>query len=198
MNVLLAYIPYEIAVMLARRNFIHSKAIFFWPFVFIWLLFYPNAPYLITDFFHLSELPYKEIAYSLREGKRISIFSSNYTIWMNFFHMILGVFLGITFGFVSLGIIGKLVRDRVKKLHPVIWISGVTLLSSYAIYIGRFQRLHSIELFVFPKRTLAQMMSAFKDIEFWPFFALMTGVQIVLIFVWNRWIFAPYEEKQTV
>lgn len=55
LNTFLGYIPIEISFHLGRQR----SAWLFWPLVIIWLLFYPNAPYLLTDLFHLSLLqPY--------------------------------------------------------------------------------------------------------------------------------------------
>ena len=51
LNVFLAYIPLEISFYFERVN---RKLTYF--LMALWLLFYPNAPYLFTDFFHLAEL----------------------------------------------------------------------------------------------------------------------------------------------
>ena len=51
-NVFLAYIPVEIGFQLPRFN--DRRALAFWTCLIIWLLFYPNTPYVMTDLFHLS------------------------------------------------------------------------------------------------------------------------------------------------
>lgn len=46
LNVLLAYIPIELSYLLNAEK---RKRV--WLLGFAWLIFYPNAPYLFTDFF---------------------------------------------------------------------------------------------------------------------------------------------------
>lgn len=51
LNVLLAYIPIELSYLLNAEKRKRD-----WLIGFAWLIFYPNAPYLFTDFFHLETL----------------------------------------------------------------------------------------------------------------------------------------------
>ena len=53
-NTFLGYLPIEIGMLLRRFN--DRRALAFWVLLVIWLLFYPNAPYVSTDLFHLSWL----------------------------------------------------------------------------------------------------------------------------------------------
>ena len=46
LNVLLAYIPIELSYLLNAEKRKRD-----WLIGFAWLIFYPNAPYLFTDFF---------------------------------------------------------------------------------------------------------------------------------------------------
>lgn len=50
LNVGLAYIPFEIAVFLTKKPRVWW---IFWPLGIVWLVFFPNAPYLLTDLLHL-------------------------------------------------------------------------------------------------------------------------------------------------
>ena len=49
-NVLLAYIPVEISLHVPAVR----RAAAFWVVVAAWTIFYPNAPYVLTDYFHLA------------------------------------------------------------------------------------------------------------------------------------------------
>lgn len=53
LNVGLAYIPFEIAVFLTKKPRVWW---IFWPLGIVWLVFFPNAPYLLTDLLHLQRL----------------------------------------------------------------------------------------------------------------------------------------------
>ena len=54
-NLFLAWLPYVFALL---ANFLFTRARKLWPLILmfagLWLLFLPNAPYIITDFLHLS------------------------------------------------------------------------------------------------------------------------------------------------
>ncbi|WP_233231005.1 DUF1361 domain-containing protein [Paenilisteria weihenstephanensis] len=154
LNVTLAYIPLELAALLYQKK---RKAYVFWPIAFLWLLFFPNAPYLLTDFFHLEGLRIN--------AAQIGIFSNNPHIWERFTVLTVGVIFGLYTGFVSL----KWMLDewmlRCKTSRALVYwasFSGIAILSSYAIYLGRFARLHSVYLFTDPIYSIQQMMAAFS------------------------------------
>jgi uncharacterized membrane protein len=188
LNFTLAYIPFEVAFFIYRHSFFRNHLLFI-PLSALWLLFYPNAPYAITDYFHLSVLDYKTSVPDLIEGGTYSIFSANSVVWYHFMVMTFSVFACLTVGFVSLGVMVKLLTDRFRAVPPMIWVSVITCLSSYAIYIGRFTRLHSMDLIFYPTSTIEQMMGAVAEPNFWSFVLMITCVQLILIFVWRHWIF---------
>ena len=51
-NLLLALVPLYISGLLLKQETINYKSIFLFS---AWLLFLPNAPYLVTDIFHFEE-----------------------------------------------------------------------------------------------------------------------------------------------
>ena len=54
-NLFLAWIPFIIAYIMYITSFSRRWLFFIMPIsVFIWLIFFPNAPYILTDFQHLS------------------------------------------------------------------------------------------------------------------------------------------------
>src|SRR4051794_33418435 len=53
-NTFLAAIPYLISTQLLRLRKIHVTAVVM---LCVWLLFFPNAPYIITDLLHYEERP---------------------------------------------------------------------------------------------------------------------------------------------
>nr|WP_252895048.1 DUF1361 domain-containing protein [Liquorilactobacillus satsumensis] len=55
LNTILGYIPLELALQIKPRQ--NNFVLFI--LTFLWMLFYPNAPYVLTDLFHLAMLdPY--------------------------------------------------------------------------------------------------------------------------------------------
>lgn len=141
LNVLLAYIPIELSYLLNAEKRKRD-----WLIGFAWLIFYPNAPYLFTDFFHLETL-------SIYRGFN-TIFANQIGDWW--------AFVCLTSGIVIYGLLGmKTVTTVSQKLQSycdyrtiVVFQASLHFLSALAIYVGRFDRLHSVYLFMSPIETV--------------------------------------------
>jgi uncharacterized membrane protein len=103
-------------------------------FSFLWLLFYPNAPYMISDMMHVND------------SSPIILYE---TLLLFSFAM-----LALFYGFYSLKIIHLVFKLRMGTLmaNIIIWICIV--LSSTGIYLGRILRLNSWDLFTHPLTTM--------------------------------------------
>ncbi|MBC1782225.1 DUF1361 domain-containing protein [Listeria welshimeri] len=176
LNVGLAYIPFEIAVFLTKKPRVWW---IFWPLGIVWLVFFPNAPYLLTDLLHLQRL---EIYGA--EG----ILSTAPWLWRHFTYIIVGVFFGLFIGFWSFAKMLVEIRRRfnwTSLLSYQLLLIGLILLSSYAIYIGRFSRLHSIHLITQPIESLQIMFSVFHW-PFWNFVFYFSIIQYVIYTLFSR------------
>lgn len=150
LNLTLAYIPFEIAVFLTSRKW---PGWLFWPLAFIWIVFYPNAPYILTDIFHLQRL-----GVYTSEGN----LSPDMFIWKNFAFLVIAIFYGLFVGFLSLSLMIKEFLRRLewrRRFQYQIILIILTLLASYGIYVGRFLRLHTIHLITRP-------LDSFLDLVF--------------------------------
>ncbi|WP_027631490.1 DUF1361 domain-containing protein [Clostridium hydrogeniformans] len=179
LNLALAYIPLEISVVIDNTDYKEGRInkMKYWMLLLLWLFFYPNSPYLITDFFHLAKLNYMDTVIRSR-------FTTNPYVWKHFAYMATGVILGIGMGLLSLKIIYRSFIDSIKKVNSVIFVTTISFLSSYAIYVGRFLRLHSLDLIIAPLITLERILSVFS-LKFFYFIIYMTIVQIIIYIVWK-------------
>ena len=123
-NLFLAWIP---LVLGAGTFALHRIGAPWWslPLVAIpWLLFLPNAPYLVTDFSHL------EWAHSMPRWFDILVLGSFATT-------------GLILGGVSLYLVQLVVRERFGQ--PAGWgfVASVCVLCGAGIYLGRYLRLNS-------------------------------------------------------
>jgi uncharacterized membrane protein len=123
-NLFLAWIPFLLAVAVYdgwRRRRTGGQLV---APAALWLLFFPNAPYIVTDFVHLERTGDAPYWY---DAVTVSAFA-----WT-----------GLLLGFASLFLMQTVVRQR----HGVVsgWIfAGIALaLGSLGIYLGRFLRLNS-------------------------------------------------------
>ncbi len=131
-NLFLAWIPYWFSLAVA---YLHMRAPSRWWYLVIpfalWLIFFPNAPYIVTDLLHLDERPPVPIWYD------IGLFITY--AWS-------GCFLGV----VSLNIMQNVVKSYWGNLTSWLFVASTIVLSGLGIYLGRFLQLNSWDLFTKP------------------------------------------------
>ncbi|GEO69048.1 DUF1361 domain-containing protein [Levilactobacillus acidifarinae] len=167
LNTFLGYIPIEISFHLGRKR----SAWLFWPMVIVWLLFYPNAPYLLTDLFHLSLLQPYAVSGLLRVTPHI---------WIYFTYLITSALFCAFLGFWSLNFVSQSISERLARGNNIVRLIVVltlTFLSSVGVYIGRFLRIHTIYLFLNPEQFIRPLMNMWTN-DLWIFVILMTFIQL--------------------
>ncbi len=170
-NLFLAWIPYlcSLAAILLYRKYPGRWLILIPPGA-LWLIFFPNAPYIVTDFLHLLERPPVPLWYDIG---LLATFS-----WT-------GCFLAIA----SLRIMQVLVKRYLGTV--VSWLFAVASigLSGLGIYLGRFGRWNSWDLFTQPgevaKDILIRIIYPFNNLRFFGFTIMFTAFLLVcyLMFV---------------
>ena len=129
-----------------------------------WLLFFPNAPYIITDLFHFSKdlgVPY----------------------WFDLVLVVSGTWNGMLLGFISLMQVEQFLHKKLSRN----WASIITilciLLCGYGIYLGRYLRYNSWDILTNPIELLSAManhiFSPFDNTRIWAFtltFSMMFGI----------------------
>jgi uncharacterized membrane protein len=103
------------------------------PLVGLWLLFLPNAPYLVTDLVHLGTIPGAPLWY---DGAMISAFAAT------------GLLLGLASVFLVHAVALRGPGPRLGWAVPV----AVLGLCSAGVVVGRFGRLNSSDVLVRPDR----------------------------------------------
>ncbi|NMH29390.1 DUF1361 domain-containing protein [Flavobacterium silvaticum] len=121
-NLFLAWVPIVIVnYLINRRNIKGIKLIL----TFItWLLFLPNAPYLITDLLHFRH-------------------TANMTAWFDVLLLSAFAISGLLFGLVALFRMQQILNSRIGKKQADILIFFSAVLSGFGIYLGRFERYNS-------------------------------------------------------
>lgn len=174
-NVFLAYVPIELGFQLPR--FAHRRSLAFWALLVLWLVFYPNAPYVLTDLFHLAWLhPHTAVSGILRSDPHM---------WLIFSLMIISAFACALFGAISLLQTSRLLAMVTTPQHlqwRVVWIVFCSFVSSIGIYIGRFLRLHSLYLLMTPSWFCQQLLTMWQP-RMLQFVGLLTLTQLVLVYL---------------
>lgn len=133
-NLFLAWIPYLIAIKLNNKKHFHLMD-FCW--VFVWVLFFPNAPYIITDFFHLTK-------------------KADIPLWFDTLLIFGFSFMGLFLGLTSMSDINSHLKKRFNQTLIDFLTVGFCFVAAFGVYIGRYQRWNSWDI-------LSSPLSLFKN-----------------------------------
>lgn len=156
-NLFLAWIPFALALFVydgfrrgaARFPLIAGGA--------LWLIFFPNAPYILTDFTHL------------RDGAGMSI-------WYDAILVGAAAWTGLALGFVSLYLMQAVVRRLAGAVNAWLFALAVLALSSFGVYLGRYLRWNSWDLIVHPERVLGDVWTGLANPLAYPHAVAVTVV----------------------
>lgn len=153
-NLFLAWVPLGLATLIFH---IHREKKFKGGLLLIitlllgvlWLLFYPNSTYIITDFIHISDefQILKDLENSAGEIERVFIFNDDFSIWLEFVGIAIGALIGYTMGMMSLFLHEEALREKFGSAFSNVFIIIIHILTGYAITIGRFERWNSWDIF---------------------------------------------------
>jgi uncharacterized membrane protein len=129
-NLFLATVPWALAHA-ARVADARNKRWLAWALLVPWLLFLPNAPYVLTDFVHLHERP-------------------PVALWYDAALLATASLTGLAFAVVSLRIAHDFVRARAGELAGWSTVAVACGASGFGIWLGRFERLNSWDVVADP------------------------------------------------
>jgi uncharacterized membrane protein len=138
-NTLLALVPLALGVVLfregARRSFV------WWAGVAVWVVFLPNAPYVLTDSVHLLD--------DIRNASNTTVYSGLLPVYGAFFVV----------GFSSYALCLRLARRYVLAHGRAQWWLPIEIalhgLCAVGMYLGRFVRLNSWDVVAAPSSVTA-------------------------------------------
>ena len=135
-NLFLAWIPYLLSLAIRRVDAKAGDAAGVKPLVVLlgvaWLFFFPNAPYILTDFIHLIRGP-------VEGGPRFSLVTENALLWYDILLNSSFAFVGHFIGLISLLILHRLIGTRYHRRWG--WAFAVVAIGmgGYGIYIRTFR-----------------------------------------------------------
>jgi uncharacterized membrane protein len=149
-NLILAFMPLGFLLLFERSQ----KRITAVICATLWLLFFPNAPYMLTDLVH----------YDKHLGP---------AAWLDLMALVAAAWAALLGGMITL----RFMQDRVRLHRSALTAHGFVLtvlaLTSVGIYIGRFLRFHSWHALLRPVDLLTETAACFfppnLDPMAWPF-----------------------------
>jgi uncharacterized membrane protein len=128
-NLFLAWIPFVIAYFTYVTSINRRWLYFIVPgSAILWLIFFPNAPYILTDFQHLSHT------------------GNDAQVWYDVLLLIWFAFTGLLLGMVSLFMMQEIVRREFGRWFGWSFVLAVAGLTSIGVYMGRFLRWNSWDI----------------------------------------------------
>lgn len=123
-NLFLAAVPWIISHIIYSNEEIKTRKLLILPLLFLWVLFLPNAPYILTDLFHL-------------KNQKIM------PLWFDWLMILAYGLTGLSFGIYSIKIFENIISKTVNILKRKLIISLLLFLVSFGVFIGRYLRWNS-------------------------------------------------------
>lgn len=165
-NLFLAWIPYLLGMYLPVSFHVIRSRIVIYLMLFVWFLFWPNSPYILTDLLHLKE-------------------KQNIPLWFDLGLILSFAWTGLMLGFLSLIEVQNLVRKRTNRVAGWLFAIITILTGSLGIYIGRYVRLNSWDVIGNPVRVYYDIFQHFSD-------RMMRTEMIVMTLQYGIFLFLGY------
>lgn len=152
-NLVLAWIPYLIALLLLPARSVKRRGaerFLVSAIGLVWLVFYPNSPYIFTDMIHVINRSF------IDTGGREWLTPSS-LLWYDLIQNSTFAFIGHFIGLISLAIVHDSIRRAWNRATGWIVSLVAICLAGAGIYVGRFVRLNSWDILVTPFESLSRI-----------------------------------------
>jgi uncharacterized membrane protein len=143
-NLFLAAVPAFASTQLGRSARARAQAVVQISWFGLWLLFLPNAPYIVTDLIHLEPRP-------------------PVPFWFDLALFVSCAGTGLMLGYASTAEVQRVVAARFGEAASWGVAAGALFLSGFGIYLGRFLRWNSWDVVSRPAALLGELGSRLFD-----------------------------------
>ena len=145
-NLILAWVPLLVSLAIAARHTPGRTPSRLWTFGLgaVWLAFFPNAPYLVTDLIHLRA---RGLVLHLYDAMMVFAFAMT----------------GLCIAFVSLWLLHRLVERRLGVARGWLFVAVVAGLSGFGVFLGRFPRWNSWDIVTRPGELFTTIAEHVQD-----------------------------------
>lgn len=169
-NLFLAWIPFQLGLIISSSANYNkwTKCIL----LAAWLLFFPNALYIVTDLVHLNEA------------------NSSVPVWFDVILLFTSSIAGLIMAFISLYHVEQFLKRDIKAKHITKLVVAILFLGSFGVYIGRFLRWNSWDIVSNPVSLLIEVAVriAYPVVHYrtWTITLLLTCLFSLLYFAVRR------------
>jgi uncharacterized membrane protein len=164
-NLFLAWVPLYFAFQVNENHWGKNRShTLICIYGFFWMIFFPNAPYIITDLIHL-------------DGRH------QVPIWFDALLIFSFALTGLLTGYISLFFIHSILEQRFKKIIGWMAVSFMMLLSAYGIFLGRVLRFNSWDIFSRPFELMIDCFATLGNMQ-----ALKMTVIFFLFLIFSYYI----------
>jgi uncharacterized membrane protein len=137
-NVFLAWVPFGISRILRSKQ---PTSWFNYSMLFVWLLFLPNAPYIITDLMHLTHV-------------------KGMPVYFDVILILIAVLQGLVYFYASIFIVKRKLIQYLPKHVNTLFIPAVFVLSGLGVYLGRYSRYNSWDIVTKPNIIIQDVLQS--------------------------------------
>ena len=146
-NLFLAWIPFILAYFAHAISWRKVTLYIVIPIIaFLWLIFFPNAPYMLTDLQDLA-----------RAG------GVGAPLWYDVIIVVWCSWTGTLLGIISLYLMQDIIFRTISRWAGWIFVFVISAASSFGMYIGRFVRLNSWDILQNPSETAMDILGLVID-----------------------------------
>lgn len=160
-NLFLAGLPYLFSQVLKYLNNSNGSKILQFTFFGMWLLFLPNSPYIITDLVHLQN-------------------ESSTMVWLDLLLVFVYAIIGLLLGLFSMIDIYHVLKSKYNTKNANFFMIYLCLLCGYGVYLGRFLRFNSWDLFTKPQVLLYNIAHSLTSYNVWAMTFAFGGLLYIL------------------
>jgi uncharacterized membrane protein len=170
-NLFLAITPYLVSKQLVKCKSLNLKSVLL---LTSWLLLFPNSPYILSDIFHFSP-------------------KDNIPFWYDSLLFLSAAWTGLLPGLVSLRKVETFLSNHLHHFWIKASIFFCLLLSGYGVYLGRFLRFNSWDVFTDSKRLIAASERDFVN----PEHHLRVWIFVVLFAIFMDMLYVGFKNLPT-
>ena len=165
-NLFLAWIPFVLAYIAYALSWKRIWLYIATPiFAFLWLIFFPNAPYILTDLQYLNRI------------------TTPVPLWFDIILLVWFSWTGMLLGLISLYLMHEIVQRTFGRWLGWLFVLIVSGLSSAGIYVGRFMRWNSWDILGNPTGLAMDILGLVIDPS-WRMLAFTTLFAVFFLFVY--------------